>query len=124
MKIKTLIELLTLSSSIYYLARDSHFLDKLKELSEEGIDSINKTSSEPVFDEEGNEIEFIDKIIHKTKQAKQEIEQEIEDLVVKFYKKVNIAHLDEIRALNEKVEKSNMEIALLEARLNQLETKK
>ena len=33
-------------------------------------------------------------------------------------------HLDEIKALNEKIEKSNREIALLEARFNQLETKK
>ena len=124
MKIKTLIELLTLSSSIYYLARDSHVLERLKELSEKGVDSINKTSLEPEFDEDGNEIEFIDKIIHKTIHAKEELEQEMEELVVRFYKKINIAHLDEIQALNEKVEKSNMEIALLEARLNQLETKK
>ena len=124
MKTKTLIELLTLSSSIYYLARDSHFLDRLKELSEKGIDSINETSSESEFDEDGNEIKFIDKIISKAKQAKEELDQEIEELVVRFYKKINVAHLDEIIALNEKVEKANTEIALLEARLNQLETKK
>ncbi len=124
MKTKTLIELLTLSSGIYYFARDSHLLDRLKELSEKGIDSINKASSESEYDEDGNEIEFIDKIIHKTKQAKEELEQEIEELVVRLYKKINIAHLDEIKSLNEKFEKSNTEIALLEARLNKLEAKK
>ncbi len=121
MKTKTLIELITLSSSIYYLAKDSQVLERLIELSEKGIDRINKTSSEIQYDENGHEIQFMDKVILQTKQVKEDIEKEIEALVVKFYKKINVAHLDEIHALNEKLEKSNAEIALLEARLNQLE---
>ena len=121
MKTKTLIELITLSSSIYYLAKDSQVLERLIELSEKGIDRINKTSSEIQYDENGQEIQFMDKVILQTKQVKEDIEKEIEALVVKFYKKINVAHLDEIHALNEKLEKSNAEIALLEARLNQLE---
>lgn len=35
---------------------------------------------------------------------------------------MNIAHLDELNALSEKLEKANQSIALLEARLNHLET--
>jgi len=124
MKTKTLIELITLSSSIYYLAKDTQLLERLKELSEKGIDRINKTSTEIQYDENGQEIQFMDKVILQTKQVKEDLEKEIEELVVKFYKKINIAHLDEIHALNEKVEKSNAEIALLEARLNKLETHK
>ena len=122
MKIKTLIELLTLSSTIYHLAKDTQLLERLKELSEKGIEHIN-ISSEPVYDEFGNEILFIDKVLLKTNQVKEEIEKEIEVLVIKFYKKVNIAHLDEIKALNEKLAKSNDDIALLEARLNKIEAK-
>lgn len=121
MKTKTILELLTLSSSILYFAKDSQLLDRLKEMSERGKDSINKASSKSEYDVNGNELEFIDKVINKTKQAKQELDEKIEELIVKFYKKVNIAHLDEIKALNEKVEKSDMKIALLEARLNKLE---
>lgn len=124
MKAKTLIELLTLSSSIYYLTKDSDLLERLKEMSEKGMDSINRASSESEFDENGNEIELIDKILNRTRQAKEELEDKIEELIVKFYKKVNIAHLDEIKALNEKIEKSDMAVALLEARLNKMETKK
>lgn len=124
MKAKTLIELLTLSSSIYYLTKDSDLLERLKEMSEKGMDSINKASTESEFDENGNEIEFIDKILNKTRQAKEELEDKIEELIVKFYKKISIAHLDEIKVLNEKIEKSDMTVALLEARLNKLETKK
>lgn len=123
MKIKTLIELLTLSSTVYHLTKDSHILERLKELSEKGVEYIN-ISGEPIYDEFGNEIQFMDKVLLKTNQFKEEIEQEIEALVIKFYKKVNIAHLDEIKALNEKLTKSNEDIALLEARLNKLEAKK
>lgn len=120
MKTKTLLELLTLSSSLYYIAKDAQLVDRFNELSGKGKESLNKFVSEKEVDEDGNELEFVDKIILKTHQAKEELEQKIEELIVKFYKKVNIAHTDEILALNEKLEKANRKIALLEARLNHL----
>ena len=121
MKTKSLIELLTLSSSIYYLLRDTELLDKIKEYTEKGKDSINHFMSESYTDEEGNEMEFIEKIIMKSSEAKEELEHKIEELVAAFYKKINVAHTDEIRALNEKLEQADQAIALLEARLNKLE---
>jgi polyhydroxyalkanoate synthesis regulator phasin len=66
-------------------------------------------------------LEFADKIILKTHELKEELNKKIEELVVKFYKKINVAHLDEIKALNEKLEKLDATVALLEARLNKLE---
>ena len=122
MKTKTILELLTLSSSIYFLARDTQLIDRIGEMSEKGKEGINKVFSESLLDENGNEIEFVDKIILKTSQLKEELDEKIEELVVKFYKKINVAHLDEIKALNEQIEKSNRKIALLEARLNRMET--
>ena len=121
MKTKSLIELLTLSSSIYYLLRDTELLDKVKEYTEKGKDGINHFMSESYTDEEGNEMEFIEKIIMKSSEAKEELEHKIEELVAAFYKKINVAHTDEIRALNEKLEQADQAIALLEARLNKLE---
>ncbi|MEL0455550.1 hypothetical protein [Tamlana flava] len=121
MKTKTLLEWLTLSSSIYYIVKDTQLMDRFNELSKKGKDEINKVASESAVDDDGNELEFIDKIILKTNQVKDEVEEKIEELIVKFYKKMNIAHLDEIKALNEKLEKANESIALLEARLNHLE---
>lgn len=123
MKTKTLIELITLSSSIYHLAKNTHLIERINELSEKGKESFNKVGSETILDDEGNELELIDKIIHKTNQAKEELEQRIEELMAKFYKKINIAHADEVRGLNDKLEKADMAIALLEARLNKLEAK-
>jgi len=123
MKTKTILELLTLSSSMYFLAKESELFERIKELSEKGKDEINKIVSESQLDENGNELEFVDKVILKTHELKKELDEKIEELVIKFYKKINIAHLDEIKALNEKLEKADMAIALLEARLNRLEAK-
>ncbi len=124
MKTKTILELLTLSTSLYHLAKESQLIDRFNEISEKGKDSLNHLASEKITDAEGHELEFIDKIIFKTAQAKKELEDKIEELIVKFYKKVNIAHTDEILAIKDKLEKSDRAIALLEARLNHLEAAK
>lgn len=121
MKTKTILELLTLSSSIYFLARDTNLLDKINELTEKGKNHINKVVSESQLDENGNELEFVDKIILKTQELQEELHENIEELVAKFYKKIQVAHLDEIKALHEKIEKQDQMLALLEARLNRLE---
>jgi len=121
MKTKTLLELVMLSSSIYHLAKDAELLERIQEMSAKGKENINKTASETILDEDGNPMELMDKIVYKTSQLKEEFEQKIEELVIKFYKKINVAHLDDIRALSEKLEKADMAIALLEARLNKME---
>lgn len=122
MKPKTILELLTLSSSLYFIARDNQLLDKINELSEKSKENINKVMSETELDENGNELEFVDKVILKAHELKEELNEKIEELVATFYKKVNIAHLDEIKALNMKLEKLEATVALLEARLNKLES--
>jgi polyhydroxyalkanoate synthesis regulator phasin len=97
-------------------------MEKISEYSEKGKDNLNRMMSEPQLDENGNELQFVDKVILKTHEIKEELNQKIEEQVAKFYKKMNVAHLDEIKALNEKIEKLDMTVALLEARLNKLET--
>jgi BMFP domain-containing protein YqiC len=123
MKTKTLIELITLSSSLYVLARDTHLMDKLGEWTEDKAKDVNEIASESILDEDGHELQLIDKIKLKAEQVKIELETKIEDVVSKVYKKINIAHLDEIKALNEKLEQADANIALMEARLNKLEIK-
>ena len=120
MKTKTIVELLTLASSLYYITKDTHLIEKINELSSKGKENINEFFSETQLDENGNELEFWDKLTLKAKQAKEELEEMIEERVTKFYKKVNIAHTDEIMSLNEKLEKLDRKVALLEARLNRL----
>lgn len=121
MKTKSILELLTLSSSLYVLARDTELLEKIKELSEKGIDEINKIVSESKIDENGDELDAAGKLILKAHELKEELNEKVEELVIKLYKNINVAHVEEIKILNEKVEKADMAIALLEARLNKLE---
>ena len=123
MKTKTILELITLTSSIYVLAKDTELLEKINEYSKKGKDEINKILSESQLDENGNELDFADKLILKAHELKEELNEKIEEQVVKFYKKVSIAHLDEIKAIQEQLEKANATIALLEARLNKIESK-
>jgi polyhydroxyalkanoate synthesis regulator phasin len=121
MKTKTILELLTLTSSVYVLARDNQFLEKISAFSEKGKEEMNKIASEAQLDENGNTLDFADKIILKTHELKEELNDKIEELVVKLYKKINVAHLDEIKALNEKIDKLDATVALLEAKLNKIE---
>jgi len=121
MKTRTLIELVTLSSSLYVLARDTHFLDKFGEWSEGKAKDVNEIASETILDDDGNELELFDKIKLKAEQVKTELEAKIEEVVSKVYKKINIAHLNDINALKDKLENADATIALLEARLNKLE---
>lgn len=123
MKAKTLLEIISLSGTIYQLSQNEALMNKLKVMAETGKEKINNAVSQPIVDENGNEMEFIDKLIHKAGQAKDEMEQKIEELVSEFYKKVNIAHVDEIKGLKSQLEEQDKMIALLEARLNKLERK-
>lgn len=123
MKTKTLIELITLTSSLYVLGRDTHILEKINEWTGDVTKDVNNVGSESILDKDGNQLELIDKIKLKAEHIKEELETRIEDVVTKVYKKMNIAHLDEIKGLQVKIEKVEAASALLEARINQLESK-
>ena len=123
MRTKTILELLTISAGIYHFAKDTQLLERISTLSEKGKEGLNEFMSENMLDKDGNEMEFVDKIIFKTTQLKQEFEEKVEELVTVFYNKVNIAHVDQITALRAQLEQANKDIALLEARMNKLEIK-
>lgn len=123
MKAKIFLELVALSVNLYSISKENHIMDKLKDLSEDGKDKINSFMSEKVLDENGNEIEFMDRLMMKAQEAKGELEQKIGEMVATFYEKVNIAHVDKIKELEEKIELVKRELALAEARISHLESK-
>ena len=98
-------------------------MDKLGKWTDEKAKDVNEIGSQPKLDKDGNELELFDKIKLKAEQVREELETKIEDVVAKVYKKINIAHLDDIKALKENLEKADAAIALLEARVNKLEVK-
>ncbi len=123
MRVKTLIELMTLSASVYHLAKDSQFIDRINQLTDKGKEDFNKFASETQVDADGKELELMDKIILKASELKDEMDEKMEELVVTFYKKVNLTHADEMRAMEAKLAESDKVIALMEARLNRMEAK-
>lgn len=124
MKAKTFLELVTLSANLYAISKETHLLDKLKDLSEDGKDKINEFMKEKLLDENGNEVEFMDRLMIKAHEAKEELEAKIGEMVASFYEKVNIAHTDKIKELEDKLEVLKRELALAEARISHLESDK
>lgn len=123
MKTKTFLELMTLSSNLYVIAKDTKALEKIHEYSERAKDNINNFAKEKITDEEGNELEFVDKIVHKLHEAKEELDHKIEEVVTKMYDKMNIAHTDQIKTLEEKVEALTKELSLAQSKIKDLEAK-
>lgn len=123
MKAKTFIELAALSANLYAISKETHLIEKLKDLSEQGRDKINDFMSETVVDEHGNEVPFTERLLLKAKEAREELETKIGEMVAAFYEKVNIAHTDKLQELEGRVEEMARNLALAEARIHQLESK-
>ncbi len=123
MKTKTFLELMTLSSNLYVIAKDTNALEKIHEYSEKAKDGINNFVKEKITDEDGNELEFVDKMVVKMHEAKQELEHKIGEVVEKMYAKMSIAHVNQINSLEEEVKSLSKELSLVKSRLEELEAK-
>ena len=120
MRAKTIIELASLSATLYTISKDKEFFERLGNMAEKGKEFIDEFSEE---DEEG-ETQIIQKLIEKAGQAKEEIEKKMEEVAVAVYGKMHIAHTDEIVKLEEQINNLRTELALAEARIVKLETPK
>ena len=121
MKAKTFLELVTLSSTLYTISKETHLMDKLSDLSEQGKEKLNAFMKEQQWDEDGKEMEFVDRLMHKANEAKEELELKIAEMVEGFYAKINVAHTNQIDELKREIDQLKKEVALAEARINHLE---
>lgn len=121
MRTKTFLELLTLSSNLYVIAKDTNALEKIHELTEKGKDKINNFAKEKITDSEGNELEFVDKMVLKLHEAKEELENKIAEVVETMYEKMRIAHTNQINELEGKIETLTKELSLAKSRIETLE---
>lgn len=122
MKAKTFIELAALSANLYAISKETHLVEKLKHFSEQGRDKINDFMKETIVDENGNEMPFTDKLLLKAREAREELEAKIGEMVAAFYEKVNIAHTDKLRELEATIGQLTKDLALAEARINRMES--
>jgi len=120
---KSFLELMTLSSNLYVIAKDTEALEKIHTYSEMGKDKINSFVKDKITDEDGNELEFVDKLVVKLHEAKESLEEKIESVVASTYDKMNIAHTNQIENLEAKIESLTKEVSLAKKKIKKLEKK-
>lgn len=124
MKAKTLVELLTLTTNLYMISKDEDFFKHLNEMKDKGKQKFDEILHEfSGTDEEGNEVNLVQKIQEKASKAKEELELRIEELAEKVYAKMHLAHTNEIKKMQEQIDNLQRELALAEARIVHLEKK-
>lgn len=123
MKAKTFLELISLSTTIYTISKQTDLLEKIGDLTDQGKEKLNDFMKEKMVDEQGNEIEFVDKLVLKIQEAKKDLEEKIGEVVASFYEKINIVHTDQLKAMEERLDQLTKSLALAEARINHLESK-
>ncbi len=121
MRAKTLLELMTLSSNLYLIAKDHDLIEKLTKMADSGKQKMNEMMED--FNGDDEHEGFMEKLVYKAQQAKEEFEQKMEEVAVTVYKKMNIAHTDDLATLNEKLEKTKNELELAKVRISELEKK-
>ncbi len=121
MKAKTFLELASLSTALYTISKDTKLMEKLESLSESGKEKINNFMKDVVVDENGKEMEFLDRLAQKAKETKEDLESKIGEMAATFYAKINVAHTDKIILLQSKLDQMQKDISLIEAKINQLE---
>jgi polyhydroxyalkanoate synthesis regulator phasin len=121
MKAKTFLELASLSTALYTISKDTKLMEKLESLSESGKEKINHFMKDVVLDENGKEMEFLDRLALKAQETKEDLETKIGEMATAFYAKINVAHTDKILLLQSKLDQLQKDVSLVEARINQLE---
>ncbi len=119
MKAKTLIELMTLSTNLYMISKDDKFMKNVEEMTEKGKEKISDLIEEFTDDDvEG----LWNKISAKAAEAKIELDHKIEEIVVKTYEKMKIAHANDLKALEATITKLKTDLESAEARISDLES--
>ncbi|MGZ3898712.1 MAG: hypothetical protein ACXVNM_01895 [Bacteroidia bacterium] len=121
MRAKTLVQLLSLSTSLYMISKDEELIKKVSEIAQKGKEKLNNMYE----DFSGNsEEELTDKILRTARQAKEELDKKIEETVTKVYEKMHIAHANDLKELEQQLALVKRELALAEARIVNLENGK
>ena len=120
MRAKTLLELMTLSTNLYMIAKDEKVMNAISEMSAKGREKFEGFMEELNGEDEKS---LSEKLMLKAAQAKGELEQKIEEMVIKLYDKMNIAHTQLIADLQTQIESLKKELALAEARIVSLENR-
>jgi polyhydroxyalkanoate synthesis regulator phasin len=123
MKARTLVELAAISSTLYTLSKDQELLDKLNQWAEKGKEKINRFVKDKVVDEDGRELDFMEKLASRIETSRHELEERVSELVKSTYERLHIAHSGEIEKLDDRVQTLKKELSILQAKVNKHEIK-
>jgi polyhydroxyalkanoate synthesis regulator phasin len=118
MRAKTLLELATLSTSLYRIAKDEKLMEQLSEMGAKGKEKLEGLLNLNLGHEEQG---LTEKLMQKAAEAKEEFEKKMSELVSKLYDKMNIAHAEKVKLLQEEIELLKRDIAFAEKRISNLE---
>ncbi len=121
MKTKTFLELVSLSSAIYTLSKQTDLVDKIAAYAEKGKDKFNEFVKEKMVDDEGNELEFLDKLATRIQDAKSDLEEKIGEVMTSFYEKIHLVHTEQLNKLEQQITDLSRSLTLAEAKINRLE---
>lgn len=119
MKAKTLIELLTLSTNLFMISKDEKFMTAVSEMTEKAKEKAGNLIEEFSGEDEDN---LWQKISVKAAQAKEELDHKIEEMVIKTYEKMKIAHANDLKAMEVVISKLKTDLQTAEARISDLES--
>lgn len=118
MRAKNVIELLSLSANLYMLSRDEELMAQLEELKNAGKEKVDHWMHE--FSNTSEE-ELRHKIMERARTAKEDLERKIEEIVIRMYDKMNIAHTNQISSLEVKIAELHKQLNLAELKISELE---
>lgn len=124
MKAKRMIELVSLSTTLYALSKETKLMEKLGGIAQDGKNRLNAFVKQKVKNDEGEELEFTDKIQQKFNETKSEFDKKMSDAVQSFYQKVNVVHKAELDKLHKEIDGMRAQMINLEAHVSTPEKKK
>lgn len=131
MRVRTLVDLLTLSTNVYMISKDEEFMKNLSEMADKGKKKFEKFMDDISTEPEGEEAtegsngqKIVQRLVEKAKEAKEEFESRMEEVAKRVYAKMHIANTEEVSQLKDEIESLKKELALAESRIIQLEKNK
>lgn len=122
MRAKAIVDLLSLSVSLYMLSKDEEFLKSAAELTAKGKQKAGELY-ESLTDQSG-EHELIGEIVQKAARLKEKLGHKVDEAAKTIYDKMHIAHTNEIRKLTDEIADLRTELALTEAKVINLQQAK
>jgi hypothetical protein len=116
MRAKAIVDLLSLSVSLYMLSRDEEFLKSAAELAAKGKHKAEELC-ESLTDEAG-EHALIAEIVQKAGRLKEKMAHKVDDAAKVVYEKMHVAHTNEIKKLSDEIETLRTELSLMRSHGN------